>query len=256
MPQIDSDVTAKLYVDNAVDEPSLVRNNRDTNFNNYNLTNINSITLKTQAVNHNDVITKAYVDQFHQETERSRRDLGIDFYDESSDKVKNNQDNDLSDNKLTNINSIRNNNNPTDDNHVSNKKYIDNELDKNTIVRFNQTLQNYLRVSVESDIYNLTKYNKTQLTDATVMKAVNTGGYLLPYWKIICNDKKNNGRIQNFKKSTKSSSPTGHSGVDSLPPIGSAFMFIETSSINYGSNNVFVSWERTDIIQITNITNN
>ena len=42
--------------------------------------------------------------------------------------------------------------------------------------------------------------------------------------------------------------------MDSLPPIGSAFMFIETSSNNYGSNNVFVSWERTDIFQITNIT--
>ena len=32
------------------------------------------------------------------------------------------------------------------------------------------------------------------------MKAGNTGGYLLPYWKNICNDKKNNGKIQNFKK--------------------------------------------------------
>ena len=31
-------------------------------------------------------------------------------------------------------------------------------------------------------------------------------------------------------------------------------MFIETSSNNSGSNKVFVSWERTDIIQITNIT--
>ena len=38
-----------------------------------------------------------------------------------------------------------------------------------------------------------------------------------------------------------------------LPPIGSAFMCIETSSINHG-NNVFVSWERTDCIQIANIT--
>ena len=30
-------------------------------------------------------------------------------------------------------------------------------------------------------------------------------------------------------------------------------MYIETSSNNHGSN-VFVSWERTDMIQITNIT--
>ena len=66
--------------------------------------------------------------------------IGIDFYDESSDIVKNNQDNDLNDDKSAIINSITINNNPIDNNHVSNKKYIDDELDKNTIVRFNQTL--------------------------------------------------------------------------------------------------------------------
>ena len=32
MPQIDSHLTAKLYVDNAVDESSLVRNNQDNGF--------------------------------------------------------------------------------------------------------------------------------------------------------------------------------------------------------------------------------
>ena len=254
LPQIDSHLTAKLYVDNAIDEPSLVRNNKDNDFGNYNLTNINSITLNTQAVNDNEVITKAYVDQFHQQNERSRRDLGIDFYDESSDIVKNNQDNDLNDNKLTNLDSITINRNPSSDNEVSNKKYVDDELDKNTIVRFNQTLENYLRVSVGSDIYNLTKYSKIQLTDITVMKAGNNGGYILQYWKIICNDKNINGKIQNLINSTKSNSPTGNSGANSLPPIGTPFMFIETSSNNSGSNHVFVSWERTDTIQITNIT--
>ena len=88
LSQIDSHLTAKLYVDNAVDESSLVRNIQDNDFNKYNLTNINSITLNTQAVNDNQVITKAYVDQFHQKNERSRRDLGIDFYNEVSDLVK------------------------------------------------------------------------------------------------------------------------------------------------------------------------
>ena len=65
-PQIDSHLTPRLYVDNAVDESSLVRNNQDNDFNNNNLTNIISITLTTQAVNDKQVITKAYVDQFHQ----------------------------------------------------------------------------------------------------------------------------------------------------------------------------------------------
>ena len=47
LPQIDSHLTAKFYSDNAVDETSLVRNNQDNDFNNYNTTNINSITLNT-----------------------------------------------------------------------------------------------------------------------------------------------------------------------------------------------------------------
>ena len=247
------DACNKNYIDNAIDKDSLVRNNKDNDFGNYNLTNLNSITLNTQAVKNNQVITKAYVDQFHHENERSRRDLGIDFYNESDDIVKNNQDNNLNDNKLTNINSITINNNPTDDNHVSNKKYIDDELDKNTILRFNQTLTNYLKVSVGNDIYNLTKYNKFQLTDTTNILYPNTGGYLLQNWNILCNDKNNNSKIQNFIRSTKTTSPTGYSGSDSLPPIGNSFMYIETTSNNHG-NNVFVSFERRDIIQITNIT--
>ena len=99
LPQVESHLTAKLYVDIAIDEISLVRNNQDNDFNNNNLTNINSITLNTQAVDDNHVITKAYVDQFHNDKERSRRDLGIEFYNESSDLVKSNQDNNLNDKK-------------------------------------------------------------------------------------------------------------------------------------------------------------
>ena len=235
------DACNKTYIDHIIDELSLVRNNKDNDFSNDNLTNINSITLNKQAENDDEVITKAYVDQFHQENERSRRDLGIDFYNESSILVKNNQDNNLNDKELTNINSITVNNNPTDDNHVSNKKYVDDSIGEGTIVRFNQTLTNYLKVSIGNDIYNLTKYNKIQLSDVTVMKAANTGSSLMTYWKIICNDKNSNGKINNFIKSTKTNSPTGLSGATILPPIGSAFMYIETTSNNNG-NNVFCSF--------------
>ena len=84
------------------------------------------------------------------------------------------------------------------------------------------------------------------------MKAGNTGENLLPYWKIICNDKKGKGKISKFVKSTKTNSPTGDTGASILSPIGDAIMYIETSGGNHG-NNIFVSFERTDIIQITNI---
>ena len=144
---------SKNYIDNGIDNDSIVNNNKDNDFGNYKLTNINTITLNKQPENDNEVITKAYVDQFHQENERSRRDLGIDFYNESDDIAKNNRDNDFNDKKLTNINSIIINKNPSLDSEVSNKNYIDDELNENTIVRFNQTLQNYLKVSVGNDIY-------------------------------------------------------------------------------------------------------
>ena len=156
-PQIDCHFTPKFYVDNAIDGPILVRNNQDKDFNNYNSTNKRSITLNKQAENDNEVITKAYVDQSHQENERSRRDVGLDFYDEPNDLVENNQDNDFNNKKIINIDSITFSRNPSSDKEVANKKYIDDEFEKKTIVRFNQTLENYLKVSVGKDTDNLTK---------------------------------------------------------------------------------------------------
>ena len=203
LPQIDSHLTAKLYVDNAIDEASLVRNNQDNDFGNYNLTNINSNTLNKQAENDNEVITKAYVAQFHQENERSRRDVGLGFYNESSDLVKNNHDNDFKGNKLTNLDSVQVKRNHDLGKELTNKKYVDDELDKHTIVRFNQTLKNYLKVSIGSDTYNLTICYKIQLTDRRIIKNGNSGNYLLPSWLIICNDKNNNGKMSNFIRSTK-----------------------------------------------------
>ena len=108
-------------------------------------------------------------------------------------------------------------------------------------------------MSVGNNTYGLTKYDKIQSTETTIMKAPNSGGYILQLRKIKCKDEINNGKIQNFIKSTKTNSPTGDSGATSLPPIGCAFKYIDTSSANHG-NNVFCSFERTDIIQITNIT--
>ena len=206
-----------MYVDNAVDESSLARNNQDNDFNNNNLTNINSITLDKAAENDNEVITKAYVDQFHQENERSRRNL-----------VENNRNNDLNDNNLENLDSITVNRNPSSDNEVTDKKIIYDDLKKNTILRFSQTLRNYLKVSVGNDTYNFTKYIKIQITDTTIFKFPNIGQDLLQRWKIICNDKNNESQIGNFIKSTKTSSPTSHSGATTKPPIGDAFMYIET----------------------------
>ena len=73
-------------------------------------------------------------------------------------------------------------------------------------------------------------------------------------WNIKCNKKVNQSRITDFKKSTKPISPTGYSRATKLPPLGISFMYIETSSNNHGHDRVFVSWVKTDIIQINNFT--
>ena len=254
LPQIDAHLTAKLYFDTEKDQSSLVRNNQDNDFNSNNLTIINSITLSKQAENDNEVITKALVDQFHQQNERSLRDVGLDFYDESNKLVKSNQDNILNDKKLTNLDSITPNRNPSLDNELTNKLYVDNELDENTVIRFNQTLQTlHLKVSVGNDTYNLTKNNKISITDITEIKFPNTGINLLQKGNNFCNNKINQSRINDFIKSTRSNSPTGVSGATSLSPVGNAFMYIKASDNNSGDN-VFISWERTDFTQITKKT--
>ena len=204
-PTLDENLTPKIYVDTEIDQTKLLRLHPDEKLD---LDNQHSITLNstlTNPITTIEIPTKAYIDSLHEENERSRRDLGLDFYDESS-----------------------------------------------TLVRFHQTLQNYLKVSVGNDTYNLTKYNKISITDITEIKFPNSGIALLQRWKIYCNNKNNQSRINDFIKSTKTNSPSSHSGATSLPPIGNAFMYIETSSNNHGSN-VFVSWERTDFIQITKI---
>ena len=74
-----------------------------------------------------------------------------------------------------------------------------------------------------NDIYSLAKYDKIQKADITENKAGNTGGSLLQKWIIKCNNKNNFGNIHHFIKSTRTNSPTSHSGATSLPPIGNNF---------------------------------
>ena len=136
---------------------------------------------------------------------------------------------------------------------MANKKYGDESLGSGNVLGFNQTLQNYLKVSVGNDTYNLTKSDRIKITGTTIFKTPNTGGYLLQQWNINCNDKKNNGKVKIFTKSTKTNSPTADNGANTIPPIGNAFMYIGTSSNNHGNDGV-VSCERTDTIQITDIT--
>ena len=113
-----------------------------------------------------------------------------------------------------------------------------------------------MQVQVNNIPYNLQIYNKTQIIDTTKTIFPNIGHDLLQNWLIIVNNRHGEGRPSDFIKSTKSNSPTGESGATSLPPIGTCFMYVECSGNNYNSANddAFVSFERTDIIHISNIT--
>ena len=84
MPAVGEHQRVKYYfhqaISDSLDEPTLVGKNQDEVFNKFDMTNIKSTTLNSQAVNDTQVITKPYVDQFHQENEQSRRGLGIDCF--------------------------------------------------------------------------------------------------------------------------------------------------------------------------------
>ena len=90
--------------------------------------------------------------------------------------------------------SITVNRDPSFDNELANKKYVGDELDKNTILRFNQTLEKHLKVSVGNNTNKLTKSNKIQITDTTIIRLLNVGSSLLQYWNIKCNDINNKGK--------------------------------------------------------------
>ena len=189
-PQYDLELTTKQYTDKSIDEFSLlrlhkdeklqlagknfitlesnsttpktllyiplntnlVRRDRDNDFVNHSLYNVSSISVTSQAVNDNELVSKAYVDSFHQENERTRRDVGLEFYDEANDLVENNQNNDFKNYSLTNIKSIQINDDPISPQDATNKIYVDTILDETSILRNNKqnSLNNNELINVKS----------------------------------------------------------------------------------------------------------
>ena len=86
--------------------------------------------------------TKSYVANFHKSS-RNRRGLSSVF---------NDQDNEFENNKLTNLDSTTVSRDPSTDNQLANKKYIDDSIGEGTIKRFDESLQNYLKVSVGKNV--------------------------------------------------------------------------------------------------------
>ena len=142
------------------------------------------------------------------------------------------QDNEFDNTKLTNLDSITVKRNPNLGNELPNKKYVDDSIGEGTILRFSQPLENYLKVSVGNDVYNLSKHDKIRLNNVTEIRYPNKGDSLLRKKRIKHLNKnnalllKNSATLGNFSKSTKTS-PTSQSVATTLPPIRSAFMYTE-----------------------------
>ena len=176
----------KNYVDSKFKYPSIIKNTDHVDFSAKSLDNVGWVIVNRMPSIEEHLTPKLYVDNFiHDiksyvdnlnEINRNRRDLSSVFID---------QDNEVDNKKLTNLDSVSVNRNPSSDIELANKIYFVDSIGEDAIVRFIQTLENYLKVSVVgNDTYNLTKYNKIQIIDTTIIEYRSTGGYLLQNWVI------------------------------------------------------------------------
>ena len=134
LPQVDSHLTAKLYVDNAIfdtknyvdnkfNDPSIIKNTDHVDFNAKDLDKVGWTKVNKMPAIEEHLTPKLYVENFIKdiksvivnlhELNRNRRDLSSVF---------NDQDNEFDDNKLTNLDSITVSRNPNLYNELANKK--------------------------------------------------------------------------------------------------------------------------------------
>ena len=203
-------LTAKYYDDraicNSVDESSLWRLNPDekneirwTRFYNF-------IFFLTSPKTIIETATKTRLDSLS-ENDGNRLDLSALFVD---------PDNLVDIIMLNNLDSITVNRNPNTDYELSHKTHVDVDLDRNTIFRFNQSPQKYLKVTLGNNKYSRTLFDRFQIPDATINEYLNRRWDLLQQWKKECNYKNGNGKIATFVKSSLSTTPTGSTGATSI----------------------------------------
>ena len=114
-----------------------------SNFNNTSLSSRIHIILNPEPSDDNHVTTKANVESLS-ENDRKKRDLSS---------LYNDQDKDSDNNKLTTFDSLTVSRNPTIDKELSKKNFVDDSIGEASILKFNQTLQTYLRLSADDIVY-------------------------------------------------------------------------------------------------------
>ena len=107
----------------------------------------------------------------------------------------------------------------------------------------------YFKVSVGDSVYNLTKYNRREITDTTNIKAGMWAKYFLQTWCIKQRDENVSGKLKKIMRSTRTSWLTVDIGAPSITPIGDSFLYNETNGENSGDGNNFDSFDGIDNIQ-------
>ena len=81
--------------------------------------------------------------------------------------------------KLTNAHSFIVNRDLSSNIELANKNHVGDSKGDGNNLRFNETLDNFSKVSVGNDTYNITKHDIIQVTDRTIFKSGNSGVCLL-----------------------------------------------------------------------------
>ena len=89
------------------------------------------------------------------------------------------------------------------------QKNVDDEF-KKFILRFDQTFQYYLKITVGNIEYNPTKHDRKKIIDTAINKTDDAGPFFLSLWRIECNDEINPVKTTKFLGATKTYSPTGN----------------------------------------------
>ena len=278
------DAANKQYVDETIDEVSIVRNNINNDFNNNRLINISSLQITNNPLLDYEVTNKAYVDTSIDETSILRN------------------------NKPINVSSIQITDNPTSLQDATNKNYVDTTVNETSLVRNNKnnslngfSLANIKSIQINSDPINPLEVATKQYVDSKVIPGLNqdptktvlassdlihlivntsTGEISFPFatkdyvdkrvfneFQVVTTFTNNSGvdlwvgwnlellagmtsAAGFFKAATNVSTPSTGTGPDGNPPIGTYYAFIETSTPNNGLDRYAIATYN----QHTNIT--
>ena len=278
------DVANKEYVDDNIEQASVVRNNIDNNFNNNKLTNISSIEINNNPILDDEVANKNYVDLTVDENSLLRNNKPISvssiqitndpisnqdatnkqYVDQTVDNgsiIRNTQNNNFANVKLFNIKSIQINDEPINPLEVCHKQYVDSKI----IPGINQDSTKdveetddiiYLLINTLSGVTSFpiaTKdyVDKRVFNEFQVITTFtnNTGVDLWVNWSLeVLSGMTSVAGF--FKSASNTSTSSVGTGPNSNPPIGSWYSFTETSTPNNGVDRYAIATYN----QHTNIT--